>query len=247
MGRKEIFYKMMVLSTLWGVLNESLGVLPASRQILPRVIQETIRLNWAQAFKKEALQQAQAAWRPLTIEEQQGIDPLLTLDFSSLLQELKKRGLAMVAMGTALSPLPGGESIAPKLFKEIKATTHRQRLLSPKMKSGEAMGKFICRENLLLINARTTRGTLIHEWLHSRQNKNNGDYCPAISDQEKIERQFKKKTISRQQYEEIILRYQAINAVAEEEVYRIMAGKHFSAWEDKNNLLLLQKYSRWAE
>lgn len=65
----------------------------------------------------------------------------------------------------------------------------------------------------------STRGTLIHELLHYYQSQRNSDYCVAVFGQSDVANNLASGKIDRATHDRTLLYYQAINAIAEQEVY----------------------------
>lgn len=95
----------------------------------------------------------------------------------------------------------------------------------------------------------STRGTLIHELLHYYQSQRNSDYCVAVFGQSDVANNLASGKIDRATHDRTLLYYQAINAIAEQEVYSTLVRleKSFGKMESLNNRLMEKQYSDWLK
>ncbi len=115
-----------------------------------------------------------------------------------------------------------------------------------KIRKGEALAKFICLGNdfAIIVTPNSTKGSLVHEYLHYEQALKNSEYCSALIATGSLAEQFKNGKISRIVYEKEALNANAIIWIAEYEVYRALShnNKFLHTLEQTNNQELLKKY-----
>ncbi len=201
-------------------------------------------------------QPAKKQWKPLDEKESSQTLALLEKDWDALLQHIGQRKVRIVAVKLAANAPAralDGERIPAKVFESLPSPAAEDRALleQSKILSGQAAGKFLCQTKppTIVITDAVTKGTLVHEFLHSVQNLKNNEYCPAVSKQQEVAERFRRGEIDKSTYEKTVLTYQATNALAEREVYRILR-KHSSKLgklENLNNEEMLNRYERLLE
>lgn len=226
-------------------------------------LQKRLPAAYAEKIKKEAqkvieqkqtaaMKSAQSQWKKLDPIEKKNAARWITLSWEQLIKEIlaEDAKIAWVSAAGILDVPALAAGFIPDLhLKSLPPASEEieNQLISSQLKQGKALGKLVCSPSgqWLILSQNSTRGALIHEFLHWKQSLSNPLYCPAVTDQPQIEADFKAGKISRKQYENQVLLYQAINQIAEKEVYEIMISlaHHQTPFERENDREMLKKYS----
>jgi hypothetical protein len=177
------------------------------------------------------------------------------LEDSALIDAVKAEGFAVKRLKASKAPpFVMGAALSEKATKSLaEASAGELAVLdNSKLVVGEALGKFVCKQNgvdgdVIVVTQYASKGTLIHEALHGLQKKANSGYCDAVFKQTDVAAEFKRGAIPREEHDAKILYYQAINALAEREVYAMMLNfkAEQSEIENLNNAEFFRHYGEW--
>lgn len=140
------------------------------------------------------------------------------------------------------------ESIPLKDYKKIPViTTELRPLIGKKILQGQAYGKHVCQKNrksFIILNKLASKLTLIHEYFHFLQQMESPRYCFIESDQREIKDKFDRGVVDLETYESTVLFYQALNDVAEMQVYEFLATQtdKLKKFEKLNTIENLKRY-----
>lgn len=231
-------------------LNLRASMLPQQRVDRLQKDTEIRRIEKISPYSKKA----QQAWKPLTEAQLKDARSLIQKDWEQLIQALQKDGLRVIGVRETQSTIPGSGHIPKNVFDQLpmpESESDAPSLKSSKISKGLALGKFVCSSSgkpTVFLTSQSTKGTIVHEYLHFLQSRANPGYCRSGPGQEQAAQKFSKAQINRSTYEKIVLGHQAVNAVAEIEVYAFMVsqGGTFNPWEQLNNSEMLSKYQKEA-
>lgn len=204
--------------------------------LLPDVLKESVAKEAKQIVKEKkqtAIVEANKNWRVLDANTEKKLAMLLKSDWDKVTEQLKQDGLKIVTI-------------------DAIDQDERDLLGESKILKGQALGKYLCKlgklqSPTLVVAKQATVGTLVHEYGHFLQSKINTGYCTAIFGQKKVDDEFKTGKITRTDHDNKLLYYQAINALAEKEIYTFLL-KHketLDKVDNINNDLMLKSYNAW--
>jgi hypothetical protein len=235
-------------------LETAVANLAARSSLLPPALQVEVDNqihNVVLIKRKHAIEQAKKSWKPLpdTAKSEAGV--LFKLDWPALLKKIEEKGVRVVGLtGAAKPPLELGEKIPTTVFSSLARPNEAETALvkDSKMLKGDAAGKFVCAgKGAVVLTEYASKETLVHEFLHFDQSQINPDYCPSVYGQEKIEADFHAGQMDRKTHDEKLLFAQAINALAEQDVYSALLVNLEGAarLEKLNDQLMMKHYETW--
>jgi hypothetical protein len=205
--------------------------------------------------KKEAIVAARAVWKSVAeTEVDKIIGDKLKLDWQPLIRFLNRSGLRMVAIDTVGSTAELGEKIPADVLVTLPAPTQADLDLirDSKVLSGGALAKFVCVPDkgfkpAIFVTPNSTKGSLVHEYVHMLQSEKNQEYCANVFSQREVDAAFNGGKLDRKTHDQKLLFAQALNVLAEKEVYSLLL-KHrdlLGKPESMNNELMLTSVQEW--
>ena len=217
---------------------------------------ETKARDIIESKKKVAIEAATKLWKPLD-EAQVGafITEKFGQDWKTLIKKVKAEGMRIIVLESALAPAAEfGEKIPLEILKDLDRPTAEDQALmrESKILTGGALAKFLCTGDknfkpAILVTPSTTRAAIVHESLHFKQSVLNADYCATVFGQREVDAAFNSGKLDRKTHDQKLLLAQALNAIAEKEVYTLLL-KHrdlLGKPESMNNELMLRSYEEW--
>jgi hypothetical protein len=205
-----------------------------------------------QAKFQPQIKRAVREWKPLSPGERSKASQLLSMDWKNLLHSLRKQKLRILGLDSskdkALPSLFPKTAIPAKIFTQLEKPSSEDlsKFRKSKITEGGALGKFLCtlKDPTIILTPMATIGTAVHEYLHSLQSSKNSNYCAAISRQPEIAEHFSRGELKRADYENTVLYYQALNALAEKEVYDFLTSfsQQLEPLEVRNNEEMAKHY-----
>jgi hypothetical protein len=235
-------------------LETSVANLSARSSLLPAALQVEVENqihNVVLLKRKRAIEQAKKVWKPLPDSVKSEAGGLHKLDWTALVKKIEEKGIRVVGLrGAGKPPLELGDKIPAAVFSSLGSPNDEETALikDSKMLKGDAAGKFVCAgKGAIVLTEYASKETLVHEFLHFDQSQINPDYCPSVYGQEKIEADFHAGQMDRKTHDEKLLFAQAINALAEQDVYSaLLANLEGAARLEKlNDQLMMKHYETW--
>lgn len=227
---------------------------------LPAEIREQVNKEVSQLIQKkkeEPIKKANGQWKAHNAADAiKEVEGLLAKSWRELATTIKDAGISLVRIGEydEKKALPFKDRIPNEFFRNLPEPNENEQqiLKDSKILSGKALGKFVCQlasleRPFIVLTMDSTRGALIHEFLHYRQSQRNSDYCSAVFGQTEVARDFAKGKMDRSTHDQMLLYYQAINAIAEWEVYNVFLKleKNFDRLENLNNQAMEKQFADW--
>lgn len=207
--------------------------------------------------KKVAVEKARADWKK---QDDAHLNELITeklkLDWPVLIRQINKAGLRMVAIDTAGAVPELGEKIASDVLVTLPAPTQSDLdvIRESKVLNGGALAKFVCSGDkeykpAVFVTPNSTKASLVHEYIHSLQSAKNANYCGSVYGQRQVDADFNAGKMDRRAHDEKLLYAQAVNALAEEEVYGALLNHREAVGkpESLNNELMLNSLHEWLK
>lgn len=192
-------------------------------------------------------------FKPLVISDLNFVDKLMSMGWEELILLLNKKGIKLYQFKMREQVVKRKDAnLIPIKILETFPEPNKKRLIEllnySKINKGYVLGKFICspkdRANYIIITNNTSKETLIHEYMHYLQSIKNPKYCDALTTQNNIALDFKTGKISREIYEQKIIKFKILIWKTEREVYSYMSNRtDLSPFEMINNKIQFIKFA----
>lgn len=214
------------------------------QKIIQTQVNEILAKKRSQAFKR-----ARKDWQmPSQIKQ---IRDLYQLDFKKLLSIIAKSGVNIYRIPSESNfnfNFLMEESIPIELYKQVKVIDpNKMGIIGDKVLKGIAYGKYVCTEKakFIIINKLASKATIVHEYLHAQHAKAMPVYCGGDQRQLELKEKFEKGQMDLDEYERQILYIQALNDLAEYDVYSQM-NKIIDLFKKYERLNISENFKRYA-
>lgn len=199
--------------------------------------------------RKVAFKKAKGKWQGS--EYYSEVKETYAKSFKELIKFIEKSGIKVLRINNESDfnfKFILSETIPLEEYQKLKVVqTTDLELIGEKILKGLAYGKFVCHEQrrFIIINRLASKATLVHEYLHFLQAQKFNEYCGVDYKQYLIKSEFDKGKIGLDEYERNILYLQAINDLAEYDIYSQM-NKIIDLFEKYERLNISENFKRYS-